>query len=177
MTDLTHPPTEVAHERRQRRFWVGLVLTLLGGQIVLISTMAYVATSDGSFAVEPDYYQKGLHWDDTATQIRKNAELGWKMRVAVSDSATARGERTVMCQLTNRDGTPLDGATIELMAFPHARGSERSSATFFPAGAGQYETPLRFGRYGVWEFRVVVHRGPETFTHTVVRTVEPATGS
>jgi nitrogen fixation protein FixH len=152
---------------------VGLVLALLSGQIILLSTMAYVATSDGSFAVEPGYYQKGLHWDDTAAQRRHNAELGWSVRIALGDLASPAGERTLTCRLSNRNGDPLDGATIALEAFPHARGNERSSATLIPTGGGGYETRFRFSRYGVWEFRLVVQRGPETFTHTVVRRVEP----
>jgi nitrogen fixation protein FixH len=171
------PATAPWAERRHRRFWVGLVVSLLAGQVVLLSTMAYVAISDGSFAVEPDYYQKGLHWDDTAAQLRRNVALGWSVRVEIGDSAATGGERTLICHLTNRNDEPLDGATIDVAAFPHARGSERSTAMLAAAGDGSYETPLRFSRYGVWEFRFVVQRGPETFTQTVVRRVEPPEAS
>ena len=173
MTNSLPRPADVNPEHRQGRFWIGLVVALLGGQIALLVTMAYIATSDGSFAVEPDYYQKGLHWEDTATQLRQNARLGWTARIDVSQAVTAGGERTVTCRLTNRDGTPLDGATIGLVAFAHTRGSQRSSATLLPAGSGAYTLAMRFARHGVWEFRVVVHRGPETFTQTVVRNVGP----
>ena len=171
MTDSAKERATDHAERRHRTFWVGLILALLGGQMVLISTMAYVATSDGSFAIEPDYYQKGLHWDETAAQIRKNVELGWSVRLQVGDQVGVRGERVLRCRLCDRSGRALDGATIDLVAFPHASGNQRSSATFIPAGDGEYETTLPFSRQGVWEFRIIVQRGPETFTQTLLRDV------
>jgi len=173
MTDAAKENAIHHPERRHRAFWVGLILALLGGQMVLICTMAYVATSDGSFAIEPDYYQKGLHWDETAAQIRKNAELGWSVRLQVGDQVGIRGERALRCRLSDNVGRALDGATIDLVAFPHARGNQRSSATLIPADDGEYATSLRFSHPGVWEFRVIVQRGPETFTQTLLRDVRP----
>ena len=85
----------------QRLLWPGLVFALLGGQLLLVCVLAYIAVADGSFAVEPDYYQKGLHWDATAEQLRANARLGWKARLQVEDSATVLGERALTCRLTD----------------------------------------------------------------------------
>jgi nitrogen fixation protein FixH len=160
-------------ERRQRVFWVGLVLTLLGGQMVLIGTMAYVAMSDGSLAIEPDYYQRGLHWDETAAQIRRNGELGWSLRLQVGDQVNVRGERVLRCRLNDKTGRALDGATMDLVTFSHARGNQRFSATLLPMGGGEYETTLHFSHPGVWEFRLIVQRGPETFTQTSLRDITP----
>ena len=173
MTDSVKEPATDPAERRHRVFWVGLILALLGGQMILICTMAYVATADGSFAIEPDYYQKGLHWDETAAQIRKNVELGWSVDLTVEDQVSVRGERGLRCRLSDKAGRALDGATIDLVAFPHARGNQRSSATLIPADDGEYATSLRFSHPGVWEFRVIVQRGPETFTQTLLRDVKP----
>ena len=171
MTEHVESGKTAASERRSRVFWISVVFALLGGQIVLISTMAYVAASDNSFSIEPDYYQKGLHWDRTAAQLHKNAELGWSLKLEVGDQASAAGERQFTCRLTDKARQPLAGATIDLVAFSHARGNERLLFTLTPRGAGEYETKMRFSRFGVWEFRFVVHRGPETFTQTVVRQV------
>lgn len=173
MTDRTEAPQTPAGERRQRLFWISLVFTLLGGQIILISTMAYVAASDSSFSIEPDYYQKGLHWDLTAAQLRKNVELGWSLKLEVSELADATGERQLTCRLTDKAKQPLAGATLDMTAFSHARGNERLLLTLAPRGAGEYETKLRFSRPGTWEFRFVVQRGPETFTQTVIRQIAP----
>jgi nitrogen fixation protein FixH len=173
MPDSTPDTTDRNAETRHRTFWVGLILALLGGQIILMSAMAYVAVSDRSFAIEPDYYQKGLHWDTTAAQLRRNADLGWSLRIELGGTVSVRGERTLTCRLRDKAGQPLDGATLDLIAFPHARGNERVSLTLVPAGEGDYSTTVRFSRNGKWEFRLAVQRGPETFTQTVLRDVHP----
>ena len=85
-------------ELRHRVFWVGLILALLGGQIVLMGVMTLLATSDASFAVEPDYYQKALHWDATVAQRRENARLAWSAKIELGNEASVLGERTVTCR-------------------------------------------------------------------------------
>jgi nitrogen fixation protein FixH len=155
-------------ETRSRVFWVGMILALLGGQVLMLLLMVYVATSDQSFAIEPDYYQKSLRWDEHMAQVKANERLGWNLRVEVGETASVLGERTVVARLTGNDGTPLDGAQIDLVAFAHARASDRVSVTLLPQGDGAYENGLRFRRAGLWEFRAVVQRGPDTFTQTVL---------
>jgi nitrogen fixation protein FixH len=156
-----------------RLLWPGLVFVLLGGQVVLVFVMVYIAVSDGSFAVEPDYYQKGLHWEATAEQLRTNARLGWKARLQVEDAATVLGERALICRLTDAAQQPLAGAAIDVVAFSHFRGNERTSLVLEEVGEGRYRTTLCFPRSGVWEFRLVVRRGPDVFTHTETREVAP----
>ena len=83
----------------------------------------------------------------------------------------------MICTLADRDGQPLDGATVDVVAFSHARGSDRTAVTLLPAGSGRYEAPVRFTRAGVWEFRLAIQRGPDTFTYVEQRDVYPPTGS
>jgi hypothetical protein len=70
----------------------------------------------------------------------------------------------------------VDGATVDAVAFSHARGSDRTAVTLLPAGSGRYEAPVRFTRAGVWEFRLAIQRGPDTFTYVEQRDVYPPTG-
>jgi nitrogen fixation protein FixH len=162
-------PTEFRH----RIFWVGLILALLGGQILLMLVMTYMATADASFAIEPDYYQKGIHWDAEAAQQRANARLAWSLEFKLGEEATVFGERTLACTLSDRGGRPLGGAAIDVVAFAHARGNERTAIVLTPTGDGRYEAKLPVRRNGIWEFRFVVRRGPDTYTFTEQRKVEP----
>jgi nitrogen fixation protein FixH len=167
-------PTELQQtERRHGAFWLVFVIGLLGGQVVLLSIMSYLAASDRSFSIEPDYYRKGLNWDATAAQLRQNERLGWSVRIDLGDTLGVLGEREVTCKLVDRKGVPLDGASLKLVAFPHARGSERVSVELAAAGNGSYKRSMRFRRKGLWEFRLAVARGPEMFTHTELRDVYP----
>ena len=132
-------------ETRSRIFWVGFICVLLSCQVMLMFVAVYLAVSDGSFAVEPDYYQKSLDWDSKIAQLRNNERLGWQSNIALGDNATIYGERSLTCQLQDAEGEPLDGAVIDVIAFPHSRGSEREAVTMTPSGEGLYETTMRFG--------------------------------
>lgn len=161
-------PSQSTNDRTgtwQAYFWPCFIVALLSMQVILLSVMVYIATSDRSFAVEPDYYQKGLHWDDIAAQRRHNKELGWKISLAFGDPSGPLAKREVRCTLTDRDGKPLDEAFVDMVAFPHSRGSQRELAMLEPAGDGVYTAEMRFQRTGLWEFRFVVRRDPEMFTH------------
>lgn len=173
MVETNDATREKEAETRARWFWVGLIVLLLGGQVLLLLVMTYIATSDASFAIEPDYYQKGLNWDKTAAQVRRNEELGWQLQLSLADEASVLDERVLQCALVDRDGNALEGAVIDLIAFPHVRGRERAEVTLLPGDSGGYEATLRFDRPGIWEFRFVVQRGGETFTWTETRYVSP----
>lgn len=151
-------------EARHRFVWVGTIVAMLAAQVLLMMLIVYVTAVDESFAVEPNYYQQSLEWDATMAQRRHNEQLGWQLQLEVADQANVYGERRLIGRLTDRDGHPLDGASIDLVAFPHARGSDRRTATLQPLGEGRYETTMRIPRGGKWEFRVVVKRDSETFT-------------
>jgi nitrogen fixation protein FixH len=153
--------------------WPGLLIVLFGGHLLLMFVMAYLATSDGSFAIEPDYYQKGLHWDETAAQLRENDRLGWSVEIELDDDVSVLGHRTVRCVVSDKQGKPIDGAIVDLVAFHHAHGNDRTAVTLVPVGEGKYETTLRLAYKGLWEFRLVIHRGSDTFTCTQVKRVRP----
>jgi nitrogen fixation protein FixH len=157
-----------------RLLWPGIIFVMLGGQLLLMAFFLYLAVSDGSFAVEPDYYQKGLHWDATLAQRRENTRLGWSVAIEIKDAGDTPAVREVRCRLTDKSGTPLDGATVDLTAFPHARGNQRATVTLLPAGNGEYRRELPMNRTGTWEFRLVASRGPEVFTDTQLHDVYSA---
>src|SRR5208283_3998553 len=55
--------------------WPILLTSLISIHIVSVVVMVIVATHDSSFAVEPDWYLKGLHYDQTTQQQRENSRL------------------------------------------------------------------------------------------------------
>lgn len=154
------------------RFWIAFVVSLLAGQVILILVMVYVATNDASFAVEPDYYRKGLRWDETAAQLRRNEALQWSITATIADEHGAGGKRHFSCRLMDASGDPLDGAAIDVVAFAHARGQDRLSFPVPAVGEGDYEATVPLTRPGLWEFRFVVRRGPDVFTHRLLRRVK-----
>lgn len=157
--------------------WPALIIAMLGGQAILMLVMVYMATSDPSFAVEPDYYQKALHWDDMAARQRVSNQLGWSVAIAVSDQADLYKVRRLTCLLTDRNGEPIDGAEIEMLAFSHAQGSQRIHSVLEPAGAGRYHTDMRVVRPGLWEFRIAARHGDQQFIQTQTVKIAAAGGT
>lgn len=160
--------------KKRLKLWPGLIFALLGAHVLFCGVVAYVATADLSFAVEPDYYRKAVDWDATAAQARANQALGWTLRAEIADEADPRGERKLSIFLADRDDQPLAGASAEVTAFHHARGRARSMTRLAEETAGRYVGQLPLRKAGWWEFRFTVQRGEQIFTYTDLREVAAA---
>jgi hypothetical protein len=69
-------------EPRSGRFWPWFVTALLVATAAGQGIMFYAATHDPTFAVEPDYYAKGVGFDTTMALERETAALGWHASAA-----------------------------------------------------------------------------------------------
>lgn len=133
---------------------VGLITvsTMIGA-----AALIYHAHADSSFAVEDDYYDKAVHWDASAAQKQRSAELGWRLNIDTSSNGSLR------LTLVDGIGVPIEGATVTVEAFHNARSGDRLRLTPVGAGGGVYQQTAAFDRPGLWEFRVVAQRGADTF--------------
>ncbi|MDQ7007183.1 MAG: FixH family protein [Acidobacteriota bacterium] len=150
-------------------FIVGLLVLGVGSNIALL----VVARSNPSFAVEEDYYQKALAWDEHQAQQAINRELGWRLHFELDTAAPIPGTLALVAQVRDRRGADLDGASLEVEAFPIARSSHRQKLRLEPAGPGRYRAELNVERPGRWEFRWVVEHGEQRYTLTRTRELEP----
>lgn len=162
----TAPPDAGRFPNRWALFPVGLLAILVSVQLVLFT----LSRNDPSFAVEPEYYQKAVSWDQQQEQRQTNVELGWHTLVALEQGPTPE----LKVQLTDDAGKPLVQARVTAVAFANARAALVQELTLQEAPAGTYTTPLRLVHPGEWEIRLNVNHGNQTFTH-VVRTVPSAT--
>lgn len=142
-----------------------IIALLVGGAGANIALMV-VATRDPSFAVEPDYYQKALRWDETMAQESRNAALGWSVEMGV-DTATRPEPTRIALRVSDRDGAPVENATVQVTAFHSARANHIVAATLAPTRGGRYTAPLPLDRPGLWELRVRVEQGDRIFTQTI----------
>ena len=158
-----------APRRRQRGWqWPLIVVALLVGGAGANVGLMLVAAGDKSFAVEPDYYQKALHWDETMAQAARNAALGWSVAAAF-EPAGRPGQVTLSARLIDGEGHAIEGARVAVETFHSARAGHVVTAVLGPEGAGRYQATLPLGRPGMWEIRFRVERGDQVFTSTLVR--------
>jgi nitrogen fixation protein FixH len=139
---------------------VGLLAAGVGGNIYFLAR----AIGDPSFAVEPDYYAKGVDWNAHQAQARANAELGWIVTLEVAPAELATGRARLVAKLTDRDGRSVPGAAVVLEAFHNARAADVLTATLAETPEHSYTAEVPIVRPGLWEFRVAATRGSETFT-------------
>lgn len=162
--------TGKARGKRRGWYWPWLLVGLLGALCGINLAMVYIATSDPSFAVEDDYYGKALRWDQSMAQTRANEALGWHATLDVG--RLAPGGTDLSVALTDRDGRPLDGASITVDAFHNARAGHVLSASFAAtATPGTLAARLPMRRPGLWEFRLRVTRGGDVYTRVVQKDV------
>jgi nitrogen fixation protein FixH len=151
--------------------WAMIPFVVLGLSMVMHAIFLALAASDPSIAVEEDYYQKALDWDQHRAQKARNKALGWSIAVKVDNSklnAVDRVNRTgLAARLTDRSGRPVTGAVVRLETFHHARSAHVLKATLNESEPGVYRTALLMRRSGNWELLFRVERGREVFTQEI----------
>ncbi len=157
------------------RFWALVPVALLGSSLVGLGTMASIATRDPGFALERDYYQRAVRFEEEQAQQVENARLGFQLALDVSGSE--RGTELV-ATLSSKQGAPLPDATLRAEAFANARAADVRALEFRRGEDGRYRTLLERATPGLWEFRLVVVSGRERFTAVVRRDVpRPSRGA
>ena len=147
--------------------WPFIIAGALGLHVIGSMVLVYFATSNESYAVEPDYYQKALDWDDKRAQDHHNAELGWRLEFTV-EPMPAGQDPIMRAELTTLDGEPITDASISVEAFANARRDDVLTADLVETESG-YQTTLPMRRNGLWEFRFTVTRDDELFTYRDTR--------
>ncbi|MCP4902261.1 MAG: hypothetical protein GY906_35290 [bacterium] len=146
--------------------WPIIICAALALHVVAWLAVAYLAVSDPSFAVEEDYYQKAIDWDEKMAQDKTNRSLGWMCEIHVESQSP--GMATLSVHLLDDVRSPVVGATVEAQTFPVARSSHLLQSSLTENGDGRYEAPLAMERPGRWEVRLIAQRNGSTFTHAEV---------
>ena len=147
--------------------WPYIIGGALALHVVGSMVMVYFATSNESYAVEPDYYQKALHWDDKRAQDRANTELGWQLEFTVEPAAAGQ-DPTLRVELTSADGEPVTNATVAVEAFSNVRRDDVLNAVLAATESG-YASTLPMHGDGRWEFRFHVTRDSDLYTYRETR--------
>ncbi len=146
--------------------WPLFIVGLLVFQVGLGAFFFWKATSDPSFAVEEDYYQKAVNWEDKQAQDRKNIELGWTLDQSVGPINDDETTRALTAELHNADGSVMTGAIIQVETFHNVRAGEILRGELEETAPGLYEIQLPMLRPGLWEIRFTAQLESETFTYT-----------
>lgn len=162
MHDQSEVSTEIA-ERRARRFWVSFVCLLLGANLAMGGLAVYLASSDPSLSIIPNYYQKGLDWDKTKAVLVETERTGWAVDIAVTPDLPNVPQRVLTVTIKDRDGNPVEGAQGTLTLFHHAHAREEQVISLEPREAGVYCGNAVMIPEGNWDFTLVLTKGSEKY--------------
>lgn len=148
------------NEARSRKgfAWAFAPVALLGAMFVGWGVMIALALDDPAFGVEPDYYEKAVHFDEQRAQAREGRRLGWSLEVTPH---TEREGVLIQVTLHDKELRPIDGATLRATAFHNARSSQLRTLEFRGEGRGRYTHRFVPQRAGLWEFRFEALKGPQ----------------
>lgn len=153
MTD--HAP---APSKYQALLWPGIVFWLMGISFVIMGITVYMASTDTALAIVPDYYEKGLRWDEIKAERARSDTTGWSHAV---QAAPAGAGWTLTVRLVDAAGGVIDNADVSLRIFPATNSKDVRELEPAPIGRGGYEAELRGLSAGVWKYELVARRGEQ----------------
>jgi len=149
-------------------FWAWVPAMLLSSMLLGLGTMAYIAIDDPSFALEPNYYDKAVHWDRSQAEARSSQALGLRLTLLGPPSLSAQGDIELVLDIRDREDLPLQDAAVQVEAFPNAYATRIQQISLQEASPGVYRAKLSQGVRGLWELRLSVSQGAARF-HQVLR--------
>ena len=167
---MTHAAQTISNAGR---FWAWLPAGLLGTMFIGLGTLAYIAIDDPSFALEPNYYDKAVHWDKSQSEARESNLLGLKLELTAPLRIATNGTVSVQLGVKDRKDLAVAGAEVEIEAFPNAYAGRIEHVTLRETAPGVYTGELARGVLGLWELRVVIKQGAlryrQVLRHDVVK--------
>ncbi len=146
-------------------FWIVFVVVILTGSLLAGGIMLFVSWDHPSLAVDDNYYQRAVSYDDFKAQAANNLRLQWELDLYLERQTNA-GIRETLVQLSVLDGAgePLENAEVSMEAFHLAWTGERFHQVLSTTSPGVYAEHMPLRRVGIWEFRCIIRRGEDTFT-------------
>jgi len=152
---------------QQRSLWVWVPVGLLAASTLGVGSLAMIAVRDPNFSLEPNYYEKALHWDRTQAQAADNERLRYRIELVSAIAVDARGVGTLRVRISDESGRDVDQATVRATAFANAFAAEQTVLEFQRTEPGLYSAELTARHLGLWEFRLLVVQGGDRVTSTL----------
>lgn len=162
---------EMAPTSRAGRVWAWVPALLLGSMLVGLGTLVTIAVDDPHFALEPNYYDKAVHWDRARAEASASEALGLTLSLAPALYREADGSVELELAISDRGGAPFARAQVEIEAFPNAYASRKQHLQLQEVAPGRYRGKLEQGLLGLWELRVGLTRDADRFHHDLRRDV------
>jgi nitrogen fixation protein FixH len=158
------PPASCGHPtdpgRSVWRWFPWLVAAAMGVVVVVNAGMIYAALASFPGKAGNDGFDLSNQYDAVLDHARRAAELGWTMR------ARADGTGTPEVTLTDRQGSPLTGASVAAAAERPLGAPETHRLVFHETGAGRYVADTALALPGQWDLTLSASAGGQQLATT-----------
>ena len=123
----------------------------------------YISQKTWRGVVTENSYQKGLKYNQTIAEEKKQEELDWKMTISFNYFSQNKG--VLLVNLQDRNSQPITNAeiTVEIRR-PTQEGYDFSQKVEFIGGL--YEAKINFPLKGQWDFLIKAKKGDDVFQET-----------
>jgi nitrogen fixation protein FixH len=131
------------------------MMFIVGFLVVIGVNAALIFFAQGTFSGldTANPYERGLDYNKTLAANAAQERLGWHYQASVSGGSGT--ERTLRIQLSDHDGRPLDGLTLQAFLVRPSSQSLDLTIAPQPTGDGNYTAVFALPAPGQWELRVV----------------------
>jgi nitrogen fixation protein FixH len=135
--------------------------------VVVNVGMVYYALDTFPGQTSGDGFDVSNHYNQILAVAQRQAALGWNVQVAADDAGRA------VVALTDRAGTPLQGARVNATAERPLGAPQATRLVFHDAGAGRYVADAALIAPGQWELEVSAAANGHAVTVTRRVVVKP----
>jgi len=157
--------------------WPLFVVGILMVSFTVCGITVYASVTDGSYAVETDYYERAVRWDEIAREREESKRCAWVSDVEVRTASDGPAELALL--LRDAQGEPIDAARVEVETFHHAHRNDAVMTTMNAQGDGRYTLAIENARAGLWQVRLRARTddGVHLATHDVYSKSAATTGT
>lgn len=140
--------------------WVALVLVVLMMNGVMI-TLAVVSNPG---LVTEDYYEQGRDFEaNVSSRLQARNALGWTLNLDYPQDIHLQHPEFIRLTVVDRVGQPLENARVTVQAYRPSDAGADFQAGMKEIGPGLYQANMTFGLKGMWDLKVNVERGEDSY--------------
>lgn len=123
-----------------RRNWTLAIIGLLGGNLISMGIIAFIAHRDQAQII-PAYDVQAANYDREIDEAERSRAIGWSASAALLAGV-------VEVRVVDANGVALGDARVRVRGYPLAHAVDRIDIELLALGGGLYQAPLRAaGRY------------------------------
>lgn len=147
---------------RRPGWWIPWIFVASFVVVAAVNGMfIYFASTSWTGLQTEDAYEKGLSYNATIDAAKSQARMGWTGTVDFA-ATTERGGRLSL-DLVGRDGTPVDGAVIDVLIVRPTREGYDQRVSLAAVGRGRYAADIDLPLRGVWDVKLQARRDNARF--------------